>query len=164
MATVLVEDRGTKRARTVEFKTKRPIDKKLISIDKGTLNTTQVSTDLLTATFPCTITGLRWSLAIIQDGGAGSCKADWAIVVAREGIAPDTLVSSDGSTTYNPEQDVLTFGSVLFRDNQNSVIADGSTKTMRKLMGGDKLVFIARGSSAVDTIGINGIIQFFCKS
>ena len=164
MATVLVDDRGTKRARTVEFKTKRPIDKKLVSIDKVGITTTQVSTDLLTATFPCTITGLRWDLSIIHDIGTGSCKGDWAIVVAREGIAPDTLVSADGSTTYNPEQDVLTFGTVKFRTSSNTIHAVGSTKSMRKLMGGDKLVFIARGNDASDTIGINGIIQFFCKS
>jgi len=164
MATVLVEERGQKRQRVVSsFKTKRPIDKKLIAIDKNALSDTQATTDLLQATFPCTITGLRWELSAAQDAGTGVAKLDWVMVIVRDGQTVDTIASSDGASVYNPEQDVLVFGSGIVINNTNSIQMSGSTKTMRKLMGGDKITWVARGV-ATNTLFVTGIIQFFCKT
>ena len=75
------------------------------------------------------------------------------------------MAVSDGSELYTPEQDVLTYGSgcstgVDLGDNHRF---DGSTKTMRKMMGGDQLVFIAKGE-ATNTFAYHGVVQFFCKA
>lgn len=134
---------------------KRPIDKKLISISK-TNSTTQQSTDLITATFPCTITGLRWSFAM-----SGSSVIHWAIVILRDGETLDALGQGDASTLYNPEQNVMAFG-VVNALSTDHVHPEGSTKTMRKLQGGDKIVFVMDCSSA--TGSVNGCVQLFCKT
>lgn len=165
MSTVLVEERPTKRARTlVPFRTKRPIDKKIISVLKSNVSTTQEETVLLTATFPCTITGLRWSLGQTQDGGTGQNKIDWAIVITRDGVSADTLTSADGDDFYTPEENVLVFGQGMISGSNQCNHWDGTTKTMRKLMGGDKIAFEVRGNSATNTAQVEGMIQFFCKT
>lgn len=143
----------------------RPIDKDLISVSKSPLSTTQLSTVLKTATYPCTITGLRWDL----DAVAITTAVDfvtWAIVVVHDGDSANTMSATDGASFYQPEQDVLAFGELLVSGNaQGNPIngAHGNTKTMRKLKAGDQLVFIAVGT-VVSGASLGGIIQFFCKS
>ena len=144
---------------------KRPVDKVLVNIVKGAMDGTQVSTTLLTATFPCTIVGLRWDLSFITDAGAAPGQYAGCIVIIRDGITASALALGDGSTLYAPEQDVMSYFSGV---NQQTDIGsgahyNGSTKTMRKLMGGDKLIFIAKGQ-ATNTTTIAGTIQFFCKT
>jgi len=163
---------STKRRRTnggsvavVQRSAKRPIDKSLVYVAKTNLGGSQVTTDLLTATFPCTVTGLRWSLGAIADAGSAETSANWAIVVVRDGLSADTLSLTDGASFYNPEQNVLAFGTGALgpHDSGYSYQFVGETKTMRKLMGGDKLVFVALGQ-ATNTVTIKGCVQFFCKS
>jgi len=144
---------------------KRPIDKNLLFIGK-TNSAGQQTTDLVTATYPCTITGLRWDLKTIG-GAGGNAGVQWAIVLVKDGNSANNIAVSDGSTFYEPEQNVLAFGNMYVMDSDagtgNATDEDkGSTKTMRKLMGGDKLVFVTRASAANGEI--NGIVQFFCKS
>ena len=43
----------------VPARTRRPIDKLIIAINKDGVDATQVATTLLITTFPCTIVGLR---------------------------------------------------------------------------------------------------------
>ncbi len=158
--------RGFKRPRT-EFigtaRTKRPIDKKLVTIANDATAGTQVTTTLITATFPCTITGLRWSLAFVQDGGAGVCLFWWAIVIVRDGVTIDTLATSNGAVFFNPEQNCLVFGNGIIDADTETKTFVGATKTMRKLMGGDTLQFVTLGGTT-NTSGSRGIIQFFCKT
>jgi len=142
---------------------KRPIDKALITVSKNGVNNTQATTTLATVTNPCTICGLRWSLSFLQDAGAGNADLIWAIVVARDGNSANTLSQTDGATTYAPEQDVLTFGSTFIDNNVETHLFEGTTKTMRKMLIGDRLIFIARGV-ATNTVGIRGVVQFFCKT
>ncbi len=74
------------------------------------------------------------------------------------------MAISDQATFYEPEQNVLAFGvGALEDEGPDSMTDSGTTKTMRKLMGGDKLVFINKGI-VTNTHNTNGIIQFFCKS
>lgn len=160
--------RGVKRQRTaVIMSPKRPIDKDLVVIKKDGVAASQVATVLKTATFPCTITGIRWDLDISQDAAAGSTtNLFWAIVIVRDGNSASTLATSDASSLYQPEQDVLAFGCALGAYTNGDVRTAenrGSTKTMRKMMAGDALHFIAIGQ-ATQTHAIRGIVQFFCKT
>ncbi len=142
---------------------KRPVDKAIVNITKAAVAGSQVNTDLFTATFPCTIVGLRWHITMLQDGGTGATFNNWAIIILRDGQTADTLATSDGSTLYNPEQDVMTFGVMQIDNNTTTVSNVGETKTMRKMQGGDKLVYICIGV-ATNTHTIRGTVQFFCKT
>ncbi len=142
---------------------KRPVDKNLISILLSALDATQQTVTLVTATFPCTIVGLRWNMSHIQSASTGICDFAWAIVILRDGLTQPTLSTTSGSTFYNPEQDVMAFGVSTIDNNVQSNQWEGSTKTMRKMMGGDKLVFIGLGV-ATNTSRVSGVVQFFCKT
>ncbi len=142
---------------------KRPVDKAIINVTKAAVAGSQVSTTLFTTTFPCTIVGLRWTITFMQDAGTGGTFINWAIIILRDGQTADTLATSDGSTLYNPEQDVMTFGVIQIDNNTETKDNTGETKTMRKMQGGDKLEFIAIGV-ATNTVTIRGTIQFFCKT
>lgn len=156
--------RITQQTRVLQVSQKRPIDKSLVVVAKSAIDATQVTTDLITATFPCTITGLRWNVAGDRAAGTGTAQLWWAIVLVKDGNSANTIAVSDAATFYEPEQNVLAFGMKAMEDEgPDTSFFEGSTKTMRKLMGGDKLIFIARGV-ATNTVNLNAIVQFFCKS
>lgn len=142
---------------------KRPIDKALISVSHSAVDAVQKSTILATTSNPCTITGLRWFLNIAQTGGSAVSQGGWAIVVVRDGNQANTLNRGNGATFYAPEQDVLTFGSWVIDNNTETANFVGDTKTMRKMLIGDRLIFIVLGV-ATQTADVKGIVQFFCKS
>ncbi len=144
---------------------KRPVDKLLINVIHSALDSTQQTTTLVTATFPCTVVGLRWDLSVITAAGTNPASYGWAIVIVRDGITVSGISFTDGGTFFSPEQDVLAFAhGINPQDNQGTGRHyNGSTKTMRKLMGGDKLMFLSKGQ-ATETSNVTGTIQFFCKS
>ena len=166
------------RAPTVEIRTRpemsrrrsrfaasrRNLDKKLIGVNQS-VTTTQQATVMFTSTFPCTITGIRWSLAFAGNT-TGANNLLWAIVVVKDGETVTTMGSGNGTDFYTPEQNVLAFGVVKVADSDSGtgtsvVNVMGSTKTMRKYMGGDQLQFLCIGTAG--TSSVLGIIQFFCK-
>lgn len=142
---------------------KRPIDKALINVIKATIDATQVSTTLATASNACTITGIRWMIAHAQDAGTGLCSLQWALVIVRDGNSANTINQSDAGSFYDPEQNCLVFAQSIIDNNTETKIFEGNTKTMRKMLIGDKLVFIAKGA-ATNTSTIRGTVQFFCKT
>lgn len=142
---------------------RRPVDKLLVSVNKDAVAAAKVNTELVTVTFPCTIVGLRWFLTINQDGGTGQCLGAWAIYVLRDGNIVPSLSFTDGSKFVDPEQQALAFGAWSIDNNTETKVFEGSTKTMRKLMGGDKLILIMQGV-ATETSKVFGIVQFFCKT
>ncbi len=153
----------SKRART----SARPIDKDLIVVNQA-VTTTQVVTTLKTTTFPCTIVGIRWDLSVLSIIGTGNSVTAWAIVVVRDGDAAQTLALSNGASFYEPEESCLAFGLTHVVDNDigggpNSFHFSGSTKTMRKLKGGDLVQLISLSSVAVSS-ELDGVVQYFCKS
>ncbi len=168
MASIIFDEgssRGFKRPRP-EFATphhRRPINKSLITILQAGNDATDTTTALLAVAFPCTSTGLRWNLTFTQDAGTAVAFFYWAIVVLYDGSTQDTLVTTDGGTFYQPEKNVLAFGSGTIDNNVETKTYIGSTKTMRKLQVGDALIFIAKGS-ATNTTRCDGIVQFFCKT
>lgn len=147
-------------------KTKRSIDKRLISVSK-TCTTSQGTSTLYTVTYPGTVVGLRWDLATLSLTTAPAYLL-WAIVVVHEGQNATALSGSDTGNFYTPEADILAFGvmRVSNTDSTAGPIADkdmGSTKTMRKLKGGDTLQLIQLCSVA-NGMSLQGVVQFFIKS
>lgn len=145
----------------------RPIDKKLVGVVQSLSSAGQVSTTLMTATFPCTLVGLRWNLTGLQAHSTNNTLISWAIVIVRDGQAVSTQSISNGGDFYTPEQDVLTYGIKYVSDldaADSPVIQDweGHTKTMRKLMGGDTVQLIGL-CDQVDGAFLRGIVQYFCK-
>ncbi len=148
---------------TIFRQTKRPVDKKIIYVTKAGLADAQQTTTLITATFPFTMVGLRWEITIIQDAGTAQTLCAWAIVIVREGVTVDTMSVGDGDSFFQPEENVLVYGTTQMEPNVEAIRWMGSTKSMRKFQGGDTLQLIIRGSNT-NTVGMRGIIQFFCKT
>lgn len=140
-----------------------PIDKLLPGVVHDSIDATQQSTVLITATFPCTVTGLRWELDALQQAGTAVCTGRWAIIIARDGSTVNTMSISDGAALFEPEQDCLAFGTWLIRNNTGVKHFSGSTKTMRKLKGGDRIICLSKGI-ATETSKLHGVIQLFCKT
>ncbi len=162
----------SKRRRTQPFvqtrQARRPIDKDLIGVVITNAGTTQRTTTLKTATFPCTVTGLRWSLSFLNLTTTDSVQGIWVIVLVQDGEAINTISISDAATILSPEQNILAFGAIGMMDadtgqGPTGLLVEGSTKTMRKLKAGDVLQF-ACIMTAGSTNRIRGAIQFFCKS
>ncbi len=144
---------------------KRPVDKLLINVIKSGVAGSTVTTTLVTATFPCTVVGLRWDISAACDAGTALGKVAWAIIILKDGETVNNLGTSDAGTLYNPEQNVMTWGNSILTGADQATIErwTGDTKTMRKLMGGDKLMFLVVGE-ATNTAEVRGTIQFFCKT
>jgi len=145
---------------------KRPIDKKLVNVQLATLDSTQQDSDIYpAATFPGTITGLRWDIMFQRTAGATAFgQYAWAIVVVPAGTTVSTLSLTDEGSLYDPEQMVLAFGRGLsWGVGETPAMFSGSTKSMRKLKAGDKLVFIAKGVNT-NTHHVAGVVQFFYKT
>lgn len=158
-----MSNRPFKRARTnFAPQAKRPIDKSLINIAKTLSGTTQAETVLTTATFPCTVTGLRWEINGVNDQVADEIVR-WAIILVKDGNSANAIGASDGSTFYEPEQNVLAWGVLGTHAASGPMLSvnAGTTKSMRKLMGGDRILFIVKGDANAPKI--NGCVQFFCK-
>jgi len=144
---------------------KRPIDKELI-VCSQTTTTSVVSTTLKTTTFPCTVVGLRWSLAF-SSVVASESVISWLIIVVKDGNSANTPSQSNGADMYTPEQNVLAFGVVVVGSTGAATDQiqhiEGTTKTMRKLKQGDVLQLITLNSD-VSGATLQGVVQFFCKS
>jgi len=158
--------RVRKRPRGEAF-ARRPIDKLLKAVEQ-TVTTSQTSTDLTTATFPCTVVGIRWEFSLTINSAVANAATYWAIIIVRDGQVAGTLAISNAASFYEPEQDVLAFGHMSVRDSDTTqgpgvAMQSGSTKTMRKLKGGDMLQIIAISNVATGSV-IRGVVQFFCKA
>lgn len=157
---------SNKRQRTVSISrptAKRPISKEIKVVTQATIDATQVNTSLFTATYPATVVGLRWSLTCAGDAGTVEGKHQWIIQLVKESITIPGMATSDGSSMVTPEQNVLAFGAGISLHDNYSINYIGDTKTMRKLQGGDRIIFSAIGV-ATNTTRIHGAIQFFLKT
>ncbi len=159
--------RKVQTTRVIQVSTRRPIDKQLVNVAQS-LTTTQTSTVLITATFPCTIVGIRWQLNFLNNITTGATRSRWCIIRLKQGLTASTIATSDGSSLFDPEQECLVWGVSFTTDKDigagpQSVHMEGETKSMRKLMGGDRLVLIAINDTANGAL-LDGVVQFFCKS
>ncbi len=145
----------------------RPIDKQVVCSVHATLGTTQQNTILVTATFPCTIVGVRWAITGVSTMITANPLQFWAIHIVKEGATIPTLAVADGASFYNPEQNLIAFGCSYSRDSDvgsgpAAHVWDGTTKAMRKMQGGDRLVLSSR-SDQVASGNMVGVVQWFCK-
>jgi len=160
-------NQSRKRARVtpivIEKRQRRPVDKSLTNVGPVTFTTTQNNTSLITATFPCTITGIRWSFTFLALAGENS--GAWAIIRVKDGLTPGTMSFTSGSDLFDPEQECIAFGRWAVNDTiaPSIQLVEGNTKSMRKLMGGDQIYFIVNGTVANNT-SVSGTVQYFAKS
>lgn len=139
-------------------KSTRPVDKKIIVVNKtGIGGTAQVLT-LFTAGSPCTLNGLGYSF---DNVGTGAATMFWAILIQRDGDSLNTIGVSDGTSFYTPESDVLLNG-VFPQNGASAPYMNITTHCKRKLMIGDKVVFAVRADGGT-TGGIAGPITMFFK-
>ncbi len=147
-------------------KTKRPIDKQIINVGFGAVTATQETVTLSTVAFPCTLTGVRTDITTRQNAGTTPGTYGWVLVVVPDGTTISQIAFTNGSSVYQPEQNVLMWGRGVgnraSEDNPHTIYRD-VTKTMRKLKVGDKFVFAVKGE-ATNTSDFDGAVQFFCKS
>ncbi len=142
------------------------LDKRFVFVSKYGIANSQVTTVLTTATFPCTIVGLRWDMHMVQDVGTGLASLVWSIVVVKSGNSTPAFSVGDAGTFMVPEENVLVYGTFLSTGVDGESIGQhisGSTKSMRKLQGGDVLLIALQGV-ATNTVAFRGNIQFFCKT
>lgn len=143
----------------------RPIDKLLTSVQ---LNVTASGATLLlaTASYPCTVAGLRWSLVLSHTATNVTANCSWAIVTVSHGYSPSAISLTNGTTFYAPEQAVMAFSNGYIRsisDDAGPVSQwfYDTVRTKRKLQVDDKLYLVARSDQ---DCSLRGIIQHFCIS
>lgn len=154
---------------------KRPLDKQILQrngyADSNALTAVQNTTVLYQATFPCTVTGIRYDCSLNDPTGT-TARGAYLIVILRDGLALPTNLGLGGTATplFTPEQNVLvarSFGVALGTNPVETQNLVGSTKTMRKLMGGDQLVCLMQcvaPAMGTTQVSYTNIIQFFLKS
>lgn len=174
---------GRKRSRNstalVNVQKKRPIGKNLKSATIAYSYATQLNLDLYTCTYPATITGLRWTIGV-RNNGATAAQGLWIIYRLKEGQGAFGIsVNASIGNLTTPEQEVLATGLLVTSDSNVSGQGGtgpctdkvmGETKSMRKLMGGDKIVFSFLGTHNASsgnqpaTGVVSVLVQFFDKS
>ncbi len=146
----------------VRARARRPIDKKLIAFQSDNQTQAQTAVDLFNTNTACTITGLRWDITFLSNEMSGTKSfPTWAIVLVPEGDTENMLGTPP---FYAPEQHVLVWGASYVSKDDGNYHAIGSTKTMRKLRGGDQIKLITRDqhSSGTSSYGFGGVVQLFC--
>ncbi len=122
----------------------------------------QQTNTMITATFPCTITGIRWDLSTTGDTDILD-RMSWVIAVLRESDTVSTIAIGNNGDMYVPEQNVIAFGMSKIQGNDQVITWRGATKSMRKLMGGDRIIISALNSAAAGA-SLVGVVQFFCQT
>ena len=109
------------------------------------------------------VTGHVLQAATATTAGSIAC----AVVLQRDGQTLDNLKFTDGLTAFDPEQDVLWYkvlpGGTALTETNPSVFWTEQVKSQRKLRVGDKIVFIARTSSATADTNVDAMVQCFCR-
>lgn len=123
------------------------------------------SIEIMTSqTYPCTIAGLRWDISI-NNRDTNPAEVMWCIIAAREGTDPTTKLTGNWSmASIKPEQNVIAWGSGIIEPNQKPTslrIWEGSTKSMRKMQIGDKLLLIIGKTNGMGDH--NGHFQYSCN-
>jgi len=167
---------------------KRPIQKTIVAVRVNLQNTMASTRQQICAptTFPCTLTGLKWHLGFEVNNTFVSTNVNidmyWAIVHWRAPVSsisnltlfPGATVPADidGRDLYRPARDVLAFGVVSHRWDNNTVAEMSVTetdkdecKTKRKFARGDSLylVFYPVVNDGVNSFFCRGLVQYFLQ-
>jgi len=144
------------RVQAGSFQAKRPVDKKIITLNYANNGTTQVNTTIFTAAAPCTLNG------VLLQYQPSSVSAHTAFAICRvdDGDTSNAVVvATNNNAFYSPEQDVLLYG--ISSSLNPNVIGLQSSKCKRKLQIGDKIVVSSRADAADPTQQFMIITLFF---
>jgi hypothetical protein len=150
------------------------VDKLIITVSRDHAAAGQLVTDIATTNTPCTVTGFRWHLDHRNVDTTMPAQFGWALVVVKQGNTPQQLnLTGDGAPFYAAEQQVIAWGSGLLTDGSAAppgtigaaslVRQEGSTKTQRKLMQGDRLVLIMQVAGGSTNVLVRGGVQAICR-
>ena len=151
-----------KRQRT----TKRPVNKESYIINHTVSTTAQDDNIIHTATVAETFTG-AYIDGVFSVGATATGDLAWALVVVGESRSTSTLNMADGSSIYEPEQEVLASGVVKCLGTDTNIygltLGGGPirVKTSRKLKTGDKVVFCIRSNTTTGKEMIINITSFY---
>lgn len=157
----------------VQKKKVRPLDKSIIGISQTAAGTTGGNITLYTATFPATITGLRWEWDAFNAANSTNVNnVTWIIYRLKASLQPFTISQTNAAPVTQPEEEVICWGTMGLPSNADPTNAAAnklsfhvkdSTKSMRKLQNGDRLAFAWIGDNS-SNVTIQGAVQFFGKS
>lgn len=134
------------------------ISHKNVRVQYNTTNSQSSTTLLSSLTFPCTLAQLGWDFSL-QNTGASFISMLWFIVYVQEGNSASTINLTSGNTAYQPEQNVLAYGSygaVSSSSGSATVKEDkGMVYPNLRLNTGDRILLVSLGDSAstVSTVG-----------
>lgn len=175
---------GSRKRRRFSGRSKRPIDKNIIVFSLAVDGAGQTEATLWPpagapatgSIFPGTITGIRWNLSV-RCVISTTVRFAWAIVRIRESQTASALVLPNTiGILYRPEQDVIVCGHEMIGvSNNNTNLGfneykiEGSTKSMRKIQNGDRLLFLCQDDDANvrlpgSTNAVAGIVEYFIKT
>ncbi len=128
---------------------------------------TQVSTTVLTTTFPCTLSAVKYSIGVFNNAAASSRVFRWALVFVADGNSANTISFVDAADFYTPEQHIIAFGSA----NLSETGGDGaptahwnrSLSTRVNMRTGDLILFLCAAESGTDLF-VDGTVQLLCKT
>ena len=153
-----------KRRRTSYANSKSNVqwDKKIVCGEAGDLSG---GSEILlhTAIQPATLTGLRISVARVDNNNTGGRLA---LVWCGESYNPNSISSNILATAdefYQPEQNVLWFCEIPATDNGTWSI-DATTTAARKMKFGDKLYLLYTSLAGGGIRKLHFTVQFFLKS
>ncbi len=153
-----------KRRRTSYANSKSNVqwDKKIVCGEAGDLSG---GSEILlhTAIQPATLTGLRISIARVDNNNTGGRLA---LVWCGDSYQPNSISSNITPTAeefYQPEQNVLWFCEIPATDSGSWSI-DATTTAARKMKFNDKLFLIYRGLAGGGIRKLHFTVQFFLKS
>lgn len=166
--------RRSTRKRTYS-KTKRSKNKFIKSFSYAANVAQTHSLSLYKATYPCTISGLRWDLVWgwgdETKQNTWNIQITWCIYIKEEGEADRTPAfhpntTDDAGDYIKGEQSIIAWGNACVADKGAFPINQDSTKSMRKLQSGDQLMITIKQQYTGDAANAPGYavlggIQFF---
>lgn len=147
-------------------RTRRDLGKFLVNIYHAGTSIQHDTVLMGEAQQPGTITGLRWDIAFAGTEGSNGQGQDfaWCIYALRQSVAVPTLSLDGASALTGNLRDVIAFGSGVVVQGFAPTEEHGSTKSMRKLQRGDKLMFSFKPLGATPKVHVRGSAQFFYRT
>lgn len=128
-------------------------------------------TQLMVATFPGTLKGLRWKFVLENLNPANEPFYRWVIAIARDGNTLSALATSTGGEMYQPATNVLAWGAGKLPAREGArhtflfQMEEGTSTGQRKMQAGDRLILKGIANGPLPTgVNVEGAIQFFFKT
>lgn len=138
------------------------MDSRIVSVGH-LVGTVLQSTTLFSATFPCIVDTVEYSLTIDTIIGVPH-SIGWMIVIVRDGntLQIGDINLLDSNSFYDPETDVILFGVTRFPavPTEISFSDKGKTTTGLRLMQGDRLIFASRSNNGPTAAQVRAAIRF----